>query len=390
MHPSRFKRFINQGVSGFATSRRTLVELEQSTSTSSCLDRLPPTMFLLDAVRSRAWQPPLFRMQSRQRTPHVCRLLETHALHALHPAHHDRAAARRRYERRTNFWSLPKSQKQGGLLSSTSGHQEKSSPYHRERGKCTPCGLSKTTEAVYSHAHYPHTTPPREASTGFQRSSVGAKHKTPTFFFSDPFATNFHSILSTALNHRCFYKRRATGRGRVPSVRPTPPYASRLQSPKLSLSRRSTRSGKRTGGLPHVSLTATPRKRSRPHGYARISIQLHHDRAARPPPVREYAQCNTHDSWFSDPDAQPIAFELPNHPRSPARSRERGMQLDQAEPLFTYRSCTQLLRPTDRERNLPGHSIYSATRRAHRAPIHLLNILPARHAHHTRRDKLYT
>jgi len=46
-------------------------------SRSSCLDRLPPTMFLLDAVRSRAWQPPLFRMQSRQRTPHVCRLLDT-------------------------------------------------------------------------------------------------------------------------------------------------------------------------------------------------------------------------------------------------------------------------------------------------------------------------
>ena len=47
------------------------------TSSSSCLDRLPPTMFLLDAGRSRAWQPPLFRMQSRQRTPHVCRLLDT-------------------------------------------------------------------------------------------------------------------------------------------------------------------------------------------------------------------------------------------------------------------------------------------------------------------------
>lgn len=49
----------------------------------------------------------------------------------------------------------------------------------------------------------------------------------------------------------------------MPSVRPTPPYATRLQSPKLSLSRRSTRSGKRTGGLPHVSLTAIPRAKDR-------------------------------------------------------------------------------------------------------------------------------
>jgi len=129
-------------------------------SRSSCLDRLPPTMFLLDAVRSRAWQPPLFRMQSRQRTPHVCRLLDTRP--ARPPSSTPRSGCRPPPVRETHkLLVVTEVQKQGGLLSSTSGHQEKSSPYHRERGKCTPCGLSKTTEAVYSHAHSAHYPPTR-------------------------------------------------------------------------------------------------------------------------------------------------------------------------------------------------------------------------------------
>ncbi len=130
------------------------------TSSSSCLDRLPPTMFLLDAVRSRAWQPPLFRMQSRQRTPHVCRLLDTRP--ARPPSSTPRSGCRPPPVRETHkLLVVTEVQKQGGLLSSTSGHQEKSSPYRRERGKCTPCGLSKTTEAVYSHAHSAHYPPTR-------------------------------------------------------------------------------------------------------------------------------------------------------------------------------------------------------------------------------------